>query len=120
MNTPREALEHLLDSMRPFLKAAGVPANQINVCAGKHKTDTVGKAFDWLHDLYMHPDYAHHVWVNGLVAPERWKYYRLHGITGLQEQVLLAKSSKLVRAIWKTKRPTIFRRDKVENHQKKT
>lgn len=114
MESPRETLEHLLDIMRPYLKAAGIPPGQINARAGKHKTDTLGKAFDWLHDLYIHPDYAHHQYVYNLVPSETWKRYRLHGVTGLQEQALLILSSKIIRSLWKTKRPALFRRDKIE------
>lgn len=114
-----ENLEALLSKMRPYLVGAGIKKAQVNLRKGKHKTDTVAKAFDWLHDLYMHDDYGVHMYTFDLVPQKMWARYATLGITGLAEQKLLAKSSLPVRKLWKIKRPQIFGREKVEDNKTK-
>jgi len=103
-----DELNNLLDEMRFYLVAAGIPKNQIRIRGGNHKVGTFAKAFDWLHDLYMHFDYKNHVYVYNLRPPKIWERYTTMHITGLREQVMLKESSQTVRALWKTKRPPIF------------
>lgn len=119
MENPDVVLSGLLNDMYKCLAAAGIPKSQINVRKGRHKIDTYNKAFDWLHDIFTHLDYRHHQYVYGLVTPETWERYKVHCVKGLREQEMLQRSSKNVRALWKTKRPQIFGRD-CENHKKKT
>lgn len=113
MENPDVVLKGLLSDMKELLVAASIPKSQINVRKGKHKIDTYNKAFDWLHELFIHLDYRHHKYVYNLVTPETWKRYKIHNVTGLREQIMLQKSSKTIRALWKIKRPQIFGRDKV-------
>ncbi len=118
MENPDIVLKGLLNDMRELLIAAGIPKSQINVRKGKHKIDTYNKAFDWLHDLYIHLDYQHHKYVYNLVTPETWERYKVHCVTRLREQNMLQRSSKNIRALWKTKRPQIFGKDNA-SHQRK-
>lgn len=117
MENPDVVLGGLLSSMRKLLVVAGIPKSQINLREGKHKIDTYNKAFDWLHDLYVHPKYVHHVYVYNLVAPETWERYKTHGVTGLREQEMLRVSSKAIKILWKKKRPQLFGRDKVDKRK---
>jgi hypothetical protein len=119
MENPKAILNDFLVKMRPYLIAAGIPKEQINVRKGNHKVDTYLKAFDWLHDLFMSEDYRHHIYVWDLVTPEIWASYAALQITGLREQDMLAESSKTIRKLWKTRRPQVIGRNKRARNKKK-
>lgn len=110
--TANETINSLLDEMRPLLLIAGVPKEQIRVRSGKPQIQTLSRAFDWLHDLKMSLEYRAMVIVWKLLPESTWKRYDLYQITGLREQELLKTAKKKLLKLWKTKRPSIFNKDK--------
>jgi len=98
--------------MKKILLVAGSPKHQIRMRSGRHKIPTCAKAFDWLHNLFLHPDYIELIRIYALCKPELWYAYESMGITGLREQVLLEEASKKVLKLWRTKRPQLFGKDR--------
>jgi len=110
--TSNETLIGLLTEMRPLLLVAGVPKCQIQIRTSKSHIKTLVKAFDWLHNLYLSPEFAELKSVWGLLPEETWKRYTLYEIKDLREQELLKVAQKKVLKLWKTKRPVIFNKNK--------
>ena len=117
--TSNESIFGLLQKMRPLLLVAGVPEEQIRVRAGKPRIETLSRAFNWLHDLYMSPEFENLISVWKLLPKETWAKYKLFEFEGLREQELLKVAQKKVLKLWKTKRPVIFNKDKKKNDKKK-
>jgi len=102
--------------MRPLLLVAGVPEEQIRIRSGKHRIDTLTRSFDWLHYLELSPEYEELAKVWRLLPESTWKHYDLFEIEGLREQGLLTVAKKKLLKKWKTKRPSIFNKDKKRKH----
>jgi len=105
--------------MRTLLLVAGVPEKQIRIRTSKSHIETLSKAFNWLHDLYLSPEFAELKSVWALLPEKTWRRYDLFEIEGLREQELLKIAKKKVLRLWKTKRPVIFNKDKKKNEKKK-
>lgn len=112
MSDARSTIENLLNEMRTILLVAGVPKKQINMRCCAFKINTCNKAFDWLHELYMSPEYAAVVKVYKLLSPEIWTRYKVLGIEDLAEQVLLANAGKALWRRWRRQRPSMFSADR--------
>lgn len=112
-----DKLKKLLEEMNELLLIAGVPKYQIAIRYSKPKTDTLLNAFDWLHDLFISPEFTQLKYVWDLLPEERWAAYELFDIIELREQVMLEKAKKAVLHKWKMQRPRLFGRKNVI-HQK--
>jgi len=110
--TSSETLKGLLNSMRHMLVVAGVPKEQIRVRDGKLQITTLSKAFDWLHNLKMSPEFSELVKIRKLLPETTWKRYKLYDIEGLREIALLEAASKKVVKFWKSGRPRIFNKNR--------
>ena len=75
-------------------------------------------AFDWLHDLWMSNVFTTMMEAYALVPPETWKRYKLLGIEGLREQIILEDASKELLKKWRTKRPRLLGKRKKNDEQK--
>lgn len=113
VKTADETINGLLYEMRPMLLVAGVPKEQIRIRNTKHQINTVNRAFDWLHDLLLSPEYRKFVKIWKLRPEIIWARYKLYGIEGLREQELLEAAGKKLLKRWKTKRPSMFNKDKI-------
>ncbi|KKN17631.1 hypothetical protein LCGC14_0963830 [marine sediment metagenome] len=113
-----ETLPKLLAEMKPLLVVAGVKKGQIDLSIAKPFIKTAVAAFDWLHDLYMSPEYENMVKACALVPPETWERYKLLEIEGLAEQIILENASKELLKKWRTKRPRLLGKRKKTNEQK--
>ncbi len=122
--TSNESISDLLNSMRSLLIVAGVPREQIQIRANKPQIQTIAKAFDWLHDLKMSPEYIALFKVRNLLPESMWEKYELLDIEGLREQELLKDAGKKVLKLWKTKRPTVLnkkkKRPETDNYKRMT
>lgn len=108
----RSSIEKLLKDMQPVLLAAGVPKNQIRLRSGRHKIETCAKAFDWLHDVFMSPEYIQMNYIWSLLPAEVWQRYDRLGITETREQGLLLIAQKNLLKLWKRSRPRLFGKDR--------
>jgi hypothetical protein len=73
-------------------------------------------AFDWLHNLYMSPEYEEVAKIYALCTPEIWERYVLFQIEGLREQELLEEAGKLLTRKWRTNRPRLLGRKRNEQN----
>lgn len=109
-----ENVATLLNEMRPLLLEAGIPERQVEMPKGRLpdqiKIEQYAKAFDWLHNFQQSVEYGKLAYAWGLVRPEIWKRYKLNGITGLREQLILDEAKIGVRKLWKRSRPSFFGR----------
>lgn len=110
--TSNETIVDLLSKMQPLLLVAGVPKHQIRVRTNKSRIEILSKAFNWLHDLFISPEFEELISVWKLLPEKTWRRYALFEIEGLREQELLKIAKKKVLKKWKTKRPNIFNKDK--------
>jgi len=117
-----ESLNILLSEMRYYLLKAGIPKYQVRVRNQKHQFAALARAFDWLHNIKLSYEYKQFVYAWNLVPEQIWDRYKLHKITGLQEQDILEKASVALQQLWRIKRPRIFNRDikKVPHLSKKS
>lgn len=106
-----ESLEILLKEVRPLLLIAKIPKHQLRIRNQNHQVASLARAFDWLHNLKMSPEYDRLKWVRGLLPEETWRKYDLHQLEGLQEQILLRIAIKDLQNKWRKKRPAVFNRD---------
>lgn len=106
--------------MKPLLIVAGVKKGQVGLSIEKPHIKTATTAFDWLHDLYMSPEYEDMVKAYSLRTPELWRRYKLLEIEGLAEQTLLENVSKKLLKKWRTKRPRLLGKRKKKNNEQKT
>ena len=116
--TSNESINSLLIEMRTLLLVAGVPEHQIRIRTNKSRIEILSIAFNWLHDLYLSFEFAELKSVWKLLPEKTWCRYTLYGIEGLPEQKLLKIAKKKVLKRWKTKRPTVFNKDKKKNEKK--
>jgi hypothetical protein len=114
--TALEDLENLLHEMKPVLLAAGIPERQLKIRkrpeSKDYKTGTLHKAFDFLHEIKISPQYAKAQAAWKLLPPKTWHHYKILGICGLREQVILKTASQALLPLWTTKRPRIFGKEK--------
>jgi hypothetical protein len=112
-----EEVEKLLDELRFVLVESGVPEHQVQMPRTDNgdpadplriQSDTYIKAFDWLHNLSISSAYAGVLKVKALLPQHIWDMYKLQGLRGLQEQLLLDKAQIKLRKLWKQNRPTFF------------
>ena len=101
-------LKKLLDEMRTVLLEVGVPAKQINIRTESPKPATLLKAFDWLHDIKISPQWDKFMYAWNLLPGKTWRQYKILEIEGLREQLILESAKKALLSLWKTKRPQIF------------
>lgn len=101
--------------MKPILLVAKVPESQINFKAGHHKISVCASAFDWLHLISISDEFTKLKWLYGLLPPEVWKRYELHGFEDMPEQLLLNAAGKKLLKLWRTGRPRVFGKNKVED-----
>ena len=73
---------------------------------------TLDKAFDWLDNLFLSDAYVGVLGIYKLLPPDVWKLYKLHELEGMREQELLDEACKKLLKSWRTKRPTLFGKDK--------
>jgi hypothetical protein len=98
--------------MREVLLVAGVPIEQIRMRNGCHKIQTCAKAFDWLHQLYISPEFKELERVYNLLPVEVWIRYNLLEVTDTREQLMLIKAKDKVIKLWRKKRPQLFGKDR--------
>jgi len=110
--TAVESIDLLLDEVQNTLLLIGVPIACIKIKDKKHRTDACVRAFDWLHNLRMSPEYSDYCKVRALLPEETWQKYALFNITDLQEQKLLSQVGRALLKKWNTKRPALFSRGK--------
>ena len=110
--TSNETIVDLLSEMQPLLLVAGVPEHQIHIRTNNSHIETLSKAFNWLHDLFMSSEFAELKSVWALLPEITWMRYALYDIKDLREQELLKIAQKKVLKLWKTKRPIIFNKNK--------
>jgi len=104
----RSSIEFLLRDMKSILLAAGIPKYQIRMRSGRHKIETCAKAFDWLHDVFMSPEYVQMNYIWSLLPKEIWERYEKFGITDTREQGLLLLAKKNLVKVWRKNRPRLF------------
>lgn len=107
-------IEKLLNEMKPYLVEARCKAVQMserdpNEYNGQHLADV----FDWLHQLYLSEAYTNVLAAKALVPESMWQNYKLLGVTGLREQMILESRLRELLKAWKANRPGFF------NHKKR-
>lgn len=104
----------LLDEVRQNLVEAGVPARQIKMPEGREandiKIEQYVKAYDWLHNFKLSPEYVALEKAIALVKPHQWVNYKATGIKGLREQTIRESAELAIRRLWKKNRPSFFGR----------
>jgi len=105
----REDVEKLLNSIKPLLRIAGVPKQQINVAKGpKYNVNHYTNAFDWLHDFILSKEFENFKKAYALRPPEVWVNYDIIGVEGLPEQKVLDDAKIELQKRWRQKRPRMF------------
>jgi hypothetical protein len=106
-------IQGLLDEVRPFLIMAGVPTRRAQIAKGlDYKIKQCARAFDWLHQFSLSPQFEKFKQVRALRPEDVWINYANLGITGLREQVMLKEAGKALMLRWNVKRPRMFGPDK--------
>jgi len=108
--TAIESINSLLDEMKPMLLLAGVPIECLKIKNKKYRIDACNRAFDWLHNLKISPEYEKITKVRALLPEKTWERYDLFEIIDLREQVLLSKAKRELLRKWNIKRPAMFQR----------
>lgn len=107
------AVQRLIEELKPLLLESGVPERQVTMPEADPTWIVVTKyddIFTWLHELKLSPEYEAAVRAWKLVKPEVWQGYKDHGFTGLQEQNILQAALAKLRKRWKLNRPSFFGR----------
>lgn len=105
-----KTIERLLNEMRPLLIEVGirnavmpVVDPEVNIALS-----LMNDSFDWLHRLYLSPEYKAALRIFLCVPASHWEGYRANNIHNLREQVLLAEKAMPLRKLWRTNRPAFF------------
>jgi len=116
--TSIETIQELLDKLRSILLIAEIPEEQLHIRNGKHRTNALSRAFNWLHDFSISPELKEFKSVRALLPEKTWNHYILFEISDLREQILLRRASQKLAARWRRKRPAMFNSDikRKKNH----
>lgn len=111
MKDARETVQKLLTEMEPILLLVGCNPNQVRVAEGEFKLKSYNVAYDWLHKLYLGPEYSVAEEIYKSVPEHAWKNYAAMGTEGLWEQEAIKEQGAPLLKAWRTKRPRLFGRD---------
>lgn len=106
-------VETLLDEMKPILLLSGCNENHVRVADGDFKLKLYNDSFDWLHRIYLSPEYAAVRKIYEMRTPSTWVMYALMGTEGLWEQDAIIDRGIALKKLWRTKKPRLFGKDKL-------
>jgi hypothetical protein len=109
MQESYDQVKALLDEIGPFFKRAGV--HNAMMPTGDYMRIDAQKyidVYDYLSDVGTSFEYGEVLKAWKLVTPDTWVQYDLFGLTGLQEQTILAVALENFKPLWREKPPGFF------------